>query len=160
MQSQELHVPPSPSECDGQDSGGDFDFKLDGDDDGFIDDFVQEQSKEVHNHDDNLAVDFPHGGSSCPLHQIRIWNVSFCGGRKIRGCGEKPSEPGQEPTMRCQVLQSNPGHSRGRQALLSQEALIISLMTSYVFKLNLSYCQSLLRLRFKEQVLRGLQCTF
>lgn len=46
VQSQELHVPPSPSECDGQDSGGDFDFKLDGDDDGFIDDFVQEQSKE------------------------------------------------------------------------------------------------------------------
>lgn len=53
MQLQELHVPPSPSECDGQDSGGDFDFKLDGDDDGFIDDFVQEQSKEVHNNDDN-----------------------------------------------------------------------------------------------------------
>ena len=53
MQSQELHVPPSPSECDSQDSGGDFDFKLDGDDDGFIDDFVQEQSKEVHNNDDN-----------------------------------------------------------------------------------------------------------
>ena len=119
MQSQELHVPPSPSECDGQDSGGNFDFKLDGDDDGFIDDFVQEQSKEVHNNDDNLAVDFPHGGSSCPLHQIGIWNVSFCRGRKIRGCGEKPSEPGQEPTTRCQVLQSNPGHSSGSRALLS-----------------------------------------
>lgn len=104
MQSQELHVPPSPSECDGQDIGGDFDFKLDGDDDGFIDDFVQEQSKEVHNNDDNLAVDFPHGGSSCPLRQIGIWNVSFCGERKIRGCGEKLSEPGQEPTTRCQVL--------------------------------------------------------
>ena len=74
----------------------------------------------------NLAVDFPHGGSSCPLHQIGIWNVSFCRGKKIRGCGEKPSEPGQEPTTRCQVLQSNPGHSRGRQALLSREALIIS----------------------------------
>lgn len=44
--SQESHVPPSPSECDSQDSGGDFDFKLDGDDDGFIDDLVQEQSKE------------------------------------------------------------------------------------------------------------------
>lgn len=96
MQSQELHVPPSPSECDGQDSG-DFDFKLDGDDDGFIDDFVQEQSKEVHNNDDNLAVDFPHGGSSCPLRQIGIWNVSFCGGRKIRGCGEKPSDVEKNP---------------------------------------------------------------
>ena len=57
VQSQELHVPPSPSECDGQDSGGDFDFKLDGDDDGFIDDFVQEQSKEVHNNENNLAAD-------------------------------------------------------------------------------------------------------
>lgn len=81
MQSQELHVPPSPSECDGQDSGGNFDFKLDGDDDGFIDDFVQEQSKEVHNNDDNLAVDFPHGGSSCPLRQIGIWNVFVEGGK-------------------------------------------------------------------------------
>lgn len=126
MQSQELHVPPSPSECDGQDSGGNFDFKLDGDDDGFIDDFVQEQSKEVHNNDDNLAVDFPHGGSSCPLRQIGIWNVSFLWReenqrmwRKTRGCGEKPSEPGQEPTTRCQVLQSNPGHSSGSRALLS-----------------------------------------
>ena len=97
MQSQELHVPPSPSECDGQDSGGNFDFKLDGDDDGFIDDFVQEQSKEVHNNDDNLAVDFPHGGSSCPLCQIGIWNVSFCGGRKIRGCGEKPEDVEKNP---------------------------------------------------------------
>ena len=97
MQSQELHVPPSPSECDGQDSGGDFDFKLDGDDDGFIDDFVQEQSKEVHNNDDNLAVDFPHGGSSCPLRQIGIWNVSFCGGRKIRGFGEKPEDVEKNP---------------------------------------------------------------
>ncbi|PFX15298.1 Arylsulfatase J [Stylophora pistillata] len=46
LPSQESHVPPSPSECDSQDSGGDFDFKLDGDDDGFIDDLVQEQSKE------------------------------------------------------------------------------------------------------------------
>lgn len=81
MQSQELHIPPSPSECDGQDSGGNFDFKLDGDDDGFIDDFVQEQSKEVHNNDDNLAVDFPHGGSSCPLRQIGIWNVFVEGGK-------------------------------------------------------------------------------
>ena len=99
MQLQELHVPPSPSECDGQDSGGDFDFKLDGDDDGFIDDFVQEQSKEVHNNDDNLAVDFPHGGSSCPLRQIGIWNVSFCGGRKIRGCGEKPEDVKKNPRM-------------------------------------------------------------
>ena len=97
MQSQELQVPPSPSECDGQDSGGDFDFKLDGDDDGFIDDFVQEQSKEVHNNDDNLAVDFPHGGSSCLLRQIGIWNVSFCGGRKIRGCGEKPEDVEKNP---------------------------------------------------------------
>ena len=97
MQSQELHVPPSPSECDGQDSGGNFDFKLDGDDDGFIDDFVQEQSKEVHNNDDNLAVDFPHGGSSCPLRQIGIWNVSFCGGRKIRGCGGKSEDVEKNP---------------------------------------------------------------
>ena len=100
MQSQELHVPPSPSECDGQDSGGDFDFKLDGDDDGFIDDFVQEQSKEVHNNENNLAADILWGGSACPLcpGRIGIWNVSICRGRKTRGCGEKPSEQGQELT--------------------------------------------------------------
>lgn len=47
-QSLELFVPSSPSESSSQDSGmGVFDYKADGDDDGFIDDFVQEQSKEV-----------------------------------------------------------------------------------------------------------------
>lgn len=49
-QSLELFVPSSPSEstCSSQESGmGVFDYKADGDDDGFIDDFVQEQSKEV-----------------------------------------------------------------------------------------------------------------
>ena len=47
-QSLELFVPSSPSESSSQDSGmGVFDDKADGDDDGFIDDFVQEQSKKV-----------------------------------------------------------------------------------------------------------------
>ena len=47
-QSLELFVPSSPSESSSQDSGmGVFDDKADGDDDGFIEDFVQEQSKKV-----------------------------------------------------------------------------------------------------------------
>lgn len=41
-----FYIPSSPS--DRQDSGTcDFDFEADGDDDGFIDDLVEEQSKEV-----------------------------------------------------------------------------------------------------------------
>lgn len=49
VQSQEFFIPSSPSESGSQDSGACvFDYKADGDDDGFIDDFVQEQSKEVH----------------------------------------------------------------------------------------------------------------
>lgn len=48
LQSQESFIPSSPSECGSQDSGAcDFDYKADGDDDGFIDDFFQEQAKEV-----------------------------------------------------------------------------------------------------------------
>lgn len=45
-QSKGFYVPSSPS--DSRDSGTcDFDFEADGDDDGFIDDLVEEQSKEV-----------------------------------------------------------------------------------------------------------------
>ena len=41
-----FYIPSSPS--DSKDSGTcDFDFEADGDDDGFIDDLVEEQSKEV-----------------------------------------------------------------------------------------------------------------
>ena len=48
--SKESFVPLSPSDCSSQDSGTcDFYFEEDGDDDGFIDDLVQEQSKEVRN---------------------------------------------------------------------------------------------------------------
>ena len=49
VQSQELFIPASPSVSGSQDSGTCvFDDKPDGDDDGFIDDFVQERSSEVH----------------------------------------------------------------------------------------------------------------
>jgi len=45
-QSKGFYIPSSPS--DSRDSGTcDFDFEADGDDDGFIDDLVEEQSKEV-----------------------------------------------------------------------------------------------------------------
>ena len=48
-QSQELFIPSSSSVSGSQDSGTCvFDYKADGDDDGFIDDFVQEQFSEVH----------------------------------------------------------------------------------------------------------------
>lgn len=41
---------------------------------------------------ENLAIDIPQGGSSCPQFpgQIAIWNVGFGGGRKTGGAREKP----------------------------------------------------------------------
>lgn len=49
-QSKGFYIPSSPS--DSLDSGTcDFHFEADGDDDGFIDDLVEEQSKQVHHPD-------------------------------------------------------------------------------------------------------------
>ena len=59
---------------------------------------------------ENLAIDIPQGGSSCPQFpgQIGIWNVSFGGRRKTGGAREKSLQQRQEPTtnsihMWCQV---------------------------------------------------------
>ena len=34
------------------------------------------------------------------IYRIGIWSVDFCGGRKTREPGEKPSVQGQEPTAK------------------------------------------------------------
>ena len=72
------------------------------------------------------------GGSSCPLFQVELefGMLVLAGGggegegegEETRGPGEKPLEQGWEPTtnlthMWYQVLESNPGHSGGRQVL-------------------------------------------
>ena len=73
---------------------------------------------------ENLAIDIPQGGSSCPQFpgQIGIWNVGFGGGRKTGGAREKPLQQRQEPKtnsihMWYQVWESNQGHGGGRQVL-------------------------------------------
>ena len=52
---------------------------------------VRFTNNDNHNNN-NLAVDIPPDGSSCPLFldRIAIGNVSFCGGRKTGGSREKP----------------------------------------------------------------------
>lgn len=87
-QSKGFYIPSSPS--DSRDSGThDFDFEADGDDDGFIDDLVEEQSKE----DD--ASQMPSGITdlvSAPL-------VSTEGDEELPGSGDTPkaSGPGYKP---------------------------------------------------------------
>lgn len=90
-QSKGLFVPSSPSECNSQDSGTcDFDFDLDGDDDGFIDDLVQEQSKE----DD--CSQMPSGINelvSAPLVSKEVDDEK----QNRTGDTPKASEPGYKP---------------------------------------------------------------
>ncbi|KAL9982623.1 hypothetical protein ACROYT_G004690 [Oculina patagonica] len=95
-QSKETFVPSSPSECGSQDSGAcDFDYKADGDDDGFIDDFFQEQSKE-----DN-GLEMPSGITelvSAPLVSFTIGEEEKADdARKSSKDTPKASGPGYKP---------------------------------------------------------------
>ena len=47
----------------------------------------------------NLAVDIPRNGSSCPLFPvwIGIKNVGLCGRRKLEDPEKNPAEQGREP---------------------------------------------------------------
>jgi len=89
--SKESFVPLSPSDCNSQDSGTcDFYFEEDGDDDGFIDDLVQEQSKE----DDTLQM--PSGITELVSGPL-VSKEEEDG--KPKGTGETPkaSGPGYKP---------------------------------------------------------------
>ena len=72
----------------------------------------------------NLEVDIPWVGSSCPLFPgwIEIQNVGFCRGRKREDPEKNPAEQGREPTKNStyawhKVRESNPGHSGVKRAL-------------------------------------------
>ena len=59
---------------------------------------VRFTNNDNHNNN-NLAVDIPPDGSSCPLllDRIAIGNVSFCGGRKTEDPEKNRSEQGRQP---------------------------------------------------------------
>lgn len=89
-QSRASFIPSSPSECSSQDSGTcEFDFDMDVDDDGFLDDLVQQQNRE------NVCSELPFGITklvSAPL-------VNEESDNKMNGAGDTPraSESSYKP---------------------------------------------------------------
>lgn len=90
--SQELCIPSSPSVSDSRDSGTCvFDYKADGDDDGFIDDFVQEQSSE------GGSLEVPSGITELVSAPLVSKEVETEDTRKSSKDTPKASGPGYKP---------------------------------------------------------------